>query len=362
MVNQTNIPGEFDIIKTEKGFTMKGWDFTRADLAEAVKADRMLNPTFELASNVCPWDCDFCFTEDPSNPKGLKKRLNLEMSLEERLKLINDANDLGVRSINIVGAGEPTIDPNFWQLMEHISNKAITPIVYTEGTLRLTDEEFTKRLYSIGATIVLKVNSLENSEYQNAVVNSGERRTHPLKIDYFQKRNEALQILLDLGFNKHDPTRLAFDTIICRENYDEVLKLHRYTRDNNIFVLAVGYLPTGRSSNLDKIQGAISPKELLERYQRMAEIDENEYGIKHGVGYPYGGGVPCSIRGRGLHVKIQGDVMLCPGEFVPIGNLKTESLKDIWYRTKEERIKHNWGCPPRIVDWKQRGYDTSELK
>src|SRR5215208_5042342 len=100
-----------------RGFTMRGWDFTRAELAKAVKEHRMLNPALELGTNFCPWNCRFCFTEDPNNVAGRKRRLANEMSLAERLALIDAVASLGARSINFVGAGEPTIDPDFWTLL-----------------------------------------------------------------------------------------------------------------------------------------------------------------------------------------------------------------------------------------------------
>jgi len=347
----SSIPEEFDIIKTGHGYTMKGWDFNTTEIRDALKGDRMLNPAFELASNSCPWDCGFCFTEDPNNPEGLKKALANEMTLDERLHLIDQARELGTRTINIVGAGEPTIDPSFWQLLEHTSAKGITPIVYTEGALRLTNPLFAKRLYDLGATVVLKVNSLENEDYQNHVVNSGERKLKPIKMNYFHERNKALEVLLNTGFARHDPTRLAFDTIICRENYEEIPRIHQYARDKNIFVLFVNYLPSGRSSNLK--QNAISQKEQFAVFDGLARIDKERYGISHRSIFPYAGGTPCSIRGLGLYVKIQGSVYDCPGEAEALGNVREESLQAIWKKTTHIRQHFDGGCLPRELFWKR---------
>jgi len=345
------IPREFDIIHTGKGYTMKGWDFSVDDVKAALVSHRMLNPTLELASNSCPWDCFFCFTEDPENPEGLKKKLAGEMTLEERLHLIDSVAELGAKSINIVGAGEPTIDVYFWQIVERIAERGIVPIVYTEGALKLTDEVFVQRLYDVGATVVLKVNSLWNKEYQNAVVNSGERRLKPLQIDYFEQRNTALEMLIDAGFNSHDPTRLAFDTIVCKENYDEIGRLHRYARDHNIFVLFVGYLTSGRSSSV--IQNAVSRTELFGKFAELARIDAEEYGIVHESKFPYGGGVPCTIRGLGLHVKIRGEVYDCPGELEALGNIRMGELREYWEKTGHIRESFDGGCAPREDFWKR---------
>lgn len=145
MTLPNEFPREFDLMSY--GFTMRGWDFTRDELSEAKKAHQMLNPAMELGTNYCPWNCGFCFTEDPHNPEGDKRRLTDEMTLERRLQLIDEAADLGTRSINFVGAGEPTIDPQFWKIIERMERRNIVPIVYTEAVLRLTNRAFCQKLY-----------------------------------------------------------------------------------------------------------------------------------------------------------------------------------------------------------------------
>jgi len=349
MVEQ-RIPEEFDIIQTRRGYTMKGWDFTRTEIAEALRGDRMLNPAYELASNACPWNCFFCFTEDPDNPIGKKGRLRDEMSLEERLKLINESKGLGARTINLIGAGEPTVDPNFWGVINHIYSSDMTPIVYTEGALRLRNKDFVSRLYDSGATVVLKVNSLKNEDYQNRVVSGGTSRSREVGINYFNARNEALERLIEQRFNESDPTRLAFDTIVCRENLEEIPNLHRYARDNNIFTLLVNYLPSGRSSNAP--QNAISGDEQFALFDELARIDKEEYEIEHRAIFPYAGGVPCSIRGLGLYIKIKGAAYDCPGESEPLGNYRAEGLKALWDKADHIREGFDGGCLPRELYWK----------
>lgn len=335
-------------LPAENGLRMHGWDFSQAEIARALRDGAILNPALELAPNFCPWNCDFCFTEKGLG--GTKRKLRDELTLAEKLELIESLAQRGTRSINIVGAGEPTIDPDFFTLIDAIAAAGIVPIVYTEGSLKLSDLAFTQRLYDSGATVVLKVNSLVNPEYQNAVLLSGNPSPSTPKFDYFERRKQALANLIAVGFNSAVPTRLAFDTIACRENFAELEALHRYARDNNIFLLLVNYLPSGRSTAGHT--NAISRAEQFGLFARLAEIDRSEYGIEQRGIHPYNGSQPCLIRGTGLFLKINGDVLACPGETVPVGNIRREPLDQIWQTLAEVRRSFDGSCPPRERFWK----------
>lgn len=348
--DEGSVAPEFDIQAPGHGFTMRGWDFSRAEVAGAIQEHRLLNPAMELGSNICPWNCEFCFTESPDNPDGQKRRLANEMSLAERLSLIDQAADLGARSINFVGAGEPTIDPDFWSVVEHMRRRSITPIIYSEGALRLTDRSFVRRLFELDATVVLKVNSLTNAEYQNAILRGS--RQGGLADRYTELRNRAIDVLIEEGFTGSDPTRLAFDTIICRQNAPEVESIHRFARQRNIFVLFVNYLPSGRSSDI--LHDALPPEEQFAMFERLAAIDEEEFGISHSSRFPYAGGVPCTIRGLGLFIKITGKVFDCPGELTPLGDVRVEPLSAIWQRARPITQAFTGGCAPREALWERR--------
>ncbi|MBI3677534.1 MAG: radical SAM protein [Proteobacteria bacterium] len=329
------------------GLIMKGWNFSQAEVADALVKGKILNPAVELFSNVCPWNCDFCFTESSFSTK--KRKLRNELPLERRKELLRDLAQLGTKSINIVGAGEPTIDPDFFELLEYATSLGITPIVYTEGSLRLSDVGFCKRLYEVGATVVLKVNSLWNESYQNQILVSGESTRKTPRYNYFKARQTAIENMFSVGFNQDAPTRMAFDTIICRENFDEIEPLHRYARDHNIFILLVNYLPSGRSASGHT--NSISRAEQFSMFARLAKIDRDEYGITQRGIFPYAGSQPCLIRGTGLFVKINGDVLACPGETRPVGSITSSSLAEVWDRLRDVRASFDGGCPPRERFW-----------
>jgi MoaA/NifB/PqqE/SkfB family radical SAM enzyme len=341
-----NLP-ELDV-SAAHGMRMNGWDFSQTTITQALNDSHILNPAVELCTNYCPWNCDFCFTENGFASK--KRKLASEMSLPEKLMLIDDLAKHGAKSINIVGAGEPTIDPDFFEIVGRIHALGIIPIIYTEASLKLTDRKFCERLYELNATVVVKVNSLWNEAYQNAILVSGNVNKFTPKFNYFTHRATALEVLMDVGFNSVTPTRLAFDTIACRENEKELITLHRYCRDNNIFQLLVNYLPSGRSEHGHT--NALSRAEQFELFRQLAEIDRAEYGIEQRGIFPYNGSQPCTIRGTGMFIKINGDVLACPGETHPIGNCRTEPLDTIWQRLGTVRDEFDGGCPPRERFWK----------
>lgn len=69
-----------------------------------------------------------------------------ELSLEERLNVIDQLNDAGVVAVSFSG-GEPLSDPDFWKVAEHASKKGMHVSVATNGTL--INEKAAKRLKKI---------------------------------------------------------------------------------------------------------------------------------------------------------------------------------------------------------------------
>jgi MoaA/NifB/PqqE/SkfB family radical SAM enzyme len=335
---------EFDVDSTF-GFTMKGWDFSSIEVLNALEKHLMLNPAFELGTNVCPWNCSFCFTEKAINKSGRKRPYQNELSLERRIELIKEAAKLGTKSINIIGAGEPTIDPHFLTLIKEMRKHEITPIVYSEGTIKLSNKYFAKLLYDLGVTIVLKFNSFHNDQYQNAIV-EGIGDYKPSGTDsYTTKRNKVLDTLQNVGFNVSKPTRLALNTIICKQNKNEILEIHDYARLHNIFVIFVNYLPSGRCR--EKQDDAIGESEKLDIFSKLAKHDKEYYNMSHKSIFPYSGGIPCTIRGLGLYVKINGLVYDCPAESRLLGDLKENSLKELWSKTRQITNEFDGMCAPR---------------
>ena len=314
---------------------LKGWDFSDEEIQKTKEGNLMLMLDTET-SNICNLNCPYCYRDEYSKKHVV---LNNELSIKQRKKLIDEAKQLGCKAIKIVGAGEPLADPQFFEQIEDISHSGIIPLIFTNGIL-LTLEK-AKKLFDLNCSIVLKFNSLNDDVQDELVGRQG----------YAKLRDKALKILMDVGFNKTKPTRLGFDSIIAKQNKNEILEMLRFCRKNNIFPMFKTFIPTGGA--LQYKEWEITKEELIDLFKKAQKIDEKEFGIVHKGQLPYIGGFPCTQWHYALFVDILGNVYTCPGSRILLGNIKEDSLIDIWntHKAKEFRIKKYVSCPPREEYW-----------
>ncbi|MFQ5474370.1 MAG: radical SAM/SPASM domain-containing protein [Candidatus Nanoarchaeia archaeon] len=314
---------------------LRGWDFSEEEIQKAKEDNLMLMLDAET-SNVCNLNCPYCYRDEYSKKHVV---LNNELSIEQRKKLIDEAKQLGCKTIKIVGAGEPLIDSLFFEQIEYISKSGIIPLIFTNG-IALTEEK-AKKLYDLNCSIVLKFNSLKNN-IQDKLVG---------RKNYTKFRDKTLEILMKVGFNKSCPTRLGFDSVIVKQNKNEILDIFRFCRKNNIFPMFKTFIPTGGA--LQYKNWEISKNEAISIFKEAQKIDEKEFNIKHKGQLPYIGGFPCTQWHYALFVDILGNVYACPGSRVLLGNIKEDSLIDIWntHKAKEFRTKKYVSCPPREEYW-----------
>ena len=84
----------------------------------------------------CNLACRHCWispTYEPDNSKGQF------LKLEYVKKAVTEAKPLGLQSVKLTG-GEPTLHPQFHEIVEYIDNEGIKILIETNGTL--IDEDF----------------------------------------------------------------------------------------------------------------------------------------------------------------------------------------------------------------------------
>lgn len=290
------------------GAVIKGWDITEKHFRNP-----NLLPVidFRAMTPVCPHDCFHCFTDK------LKKTL----TLGEIKDVIDQLAGMKTIAIDYLGEGEPTVDKDFFEIIEYTSKKGIQPIIFTDAATKLRDREFVKRIKKSGACVCPKCDSLWNKEFQNWVV--GDKTG-----TYFDQRNEAIKILIEEGFNKIEKdgtTRMGFDMVVCTKNMHEIEKTLRYCRENNLWVIFSFYLPSGRSGREDFDKSLTPTREEKKKIQEVVRRVDEEYGFKHDILNNF-------MTSRCIEFMcIYGDgrVSPCVGNETFIGNIKTHTIKEL---------------------------------
>lgn len=290
------------------GAILKGWDIEEVDYRNS---DTHPIIDFRAMTAACPHDCFHCFTD-----KGKKT-----LTIDEIKDVIDQLAKLQTHSVDFIGEGEPTIDKDFFEIVEHTASRGMQPVIFTDAATKLRDRKFVKRLDNTAASVIPKCDSLFNADYQNWVVSDKTGK-------FFDERNEALKILIEEGFNEdqNGRTRLGFDMVVTKRNVDEVERTLRFCRENNIWIAFTFFLPSGRSGQEDFDHSlSLTEDEKGDVRQMVKGIDKIEYGFDH-VAYSNFITVPCMET---LQICGDGNVTPCPGNETIIGNIRNLTIEEI---------------------------------
>jgi len=340
---------------------VRGWTFTKREVADAAKEGKLLTMDIDMDGyGRCSLNCGHCFrrNKDFHNEK--------RMGREELFFHLAEAKKLGLKTVKLIGPGEPLEEPGLISFLERLNDTRITALIFTKGRIigddaacleihkkedgsGMNGSELAAKLKGLGVSILLGATSFD-PETEDKTVG---------KVGYHKARNEAILRLVDAGFNEYtpdQPTRLAFVcTPVTPVNIDEVFELYKWSRERHIQPVIAPTMIAGRA--LGKLQQLVPPRDkLLELYTKI-----NIWAIEHGVCTfeqlleqgiaAYAGGAPCNQVAVGAFLRGDGKVLRCPGDDITIiGDLKEKSLTEIW-RGSENRKKysgmHNNGCPAK---------------
>lgn len=342
--------------------SIAGWFFPDNEIDAAIANDLMLNPSIDLA-NPCNLNCAYCYIEEKESAR--KKRKPSELDYSEIVWTIEDLRSCGAKTINIVGAGEPTIDPRFEQIIQRIFDLGMRTVLFTNGIRFYHEPSMASFLYRRDVSVVLKYNAI-SEETQDLV--AGQR-------GYTRKRDAALRQLLDAGFATTKPTRLGLDVIAFKGNVGEIPEIHSLCRNQNLFPIIGEYIPTGRTeSGVFQGHQALSGFSEAERKQaaelmlpidstdrvvllRSIEAIDKRLGINRPDQIAYFGGSICT-QILGLYVDIQGNIWPCVAkqkrtengfESGWLGNIRNGARpSEIWRNNsylKKIRNEFSGSCP-----------------
>lgn len=292
---------------------------------------------------VCNYDCVYCYAGH-STKRG-------DMSTEQYLDLMDQAADLGVKTIIMTGAGgksEPGLFKGLLPILERATARGMNISIFTNGTQfgddkvakvhGLSAKEMAARARELNLSLFLACESLQPELYKRIVKKP------------FDGFEAGLQNLLDVGFGNGtpgDPTSITISSVIMRENFDELPSLRSFAHGHGWQYICK--FPTLAGSALDHRDLFFTPDEAAERHDIVAELrdkpetltvthDGKEYCLVNQIGMSFDNlGAPLNCL-SGCEISANQEV-----------NLKSMSLADIILHKKQLADQGIGNCPKKAA-------------
>jgi MoaA/NifB/PqqE/SkfB family radical SAM enzyme len=326
------------LIKQSITPNIDGLNFSLEDIQKSKSENRPMLLTL-YTKGICNLKCPSCFIE--TEDKQFK-----ELTIEQYYNILDEAKDLGIKTIKISGAGEPLLDHRIFHIAKYIRKLGMKCVIYTNGTFFGDDDlsykihklkacDLIKNILELDISIVLKYNSFKPDvqDYLVGVKGSGE------------KIQKGLNNLLKMDFNRKGTSKLAIQSILTPYNIEEIPELYRFARRNNIFPYFETVLKKGSASENSNIY--LTDDQIKDIFLQLLEIDKKEFHIEW-FPAPSFVGFFCTELYYGMFIDNFGYLKPCAGIHVQLDNYNNKSLKELWsndllikLRNVDENIKGN---------------------
>lgn len=309
---------------------IEGWWFNEDDISKANNKGKMLTLDLDIGK-ACDLHCSFCFANTHSKDSAdyVKRTTN-------RIKnLLTEASKLGIKSIKIVGAGEPLLFPGIIDILRHCKRLKIKPLIFTGGHVfgddRRTKNIFKKEGIKSGLELAKKLKELDCSFIVKFMTfkPSLHNKIVGVKFNYVKLRDNGLLSLIKIGLNSYKPTRLGVDCLLLKENYKESVDLFGFFNKYNI------YCVLNTSMDCGKTEFRLANPQVISKDKALHEaIRLYSYCIKHKIPFDkrissYFCSPVCSQLNHGLFIGDNDEVRACPGG-PTIAKYQKGNLKEIW--------------------------------
>lgn len=344
-----DIPVKYETFPDNYINDVNGWAFDRETIENNIRKLLTLDLDF---GDKCSLNCPFCFRKDNS-----VDILNRQLSYNDLVNIVLEAKKLGLRSVKLLGAGEPLENPRILEFIKKLHELDVITVLFTKTGIIgdddavtdhfsdygiFTGEELAAELNKNSVSMVVGLNSFDPN-IQSAMVGNG--------INYIEKRNRTIEILVNEGFNSSNPTKLAIGiSPITSSNINEAYNIYKWARVRNFYAIVTPTMISGRAKDDAWRSLTPNPIKLISLYE-----DIYRFNIETGLSSldelavdgiaSYAGGHPCNQVSTGLYITLNGVVLSCPGsEELIEGNIWESSLSDIWNNSENIKRESTFNC------------------
>jgi len=282
---------------------------------------------------VCNFNCDGCFTHT-----NYKK--NIKLTFQQIKRIIDFAKDWGAKSIIFAGAGEPTLDPQFKEIIGYIKKQNLQLVLFTNMTTLMNKTE-AKKFLLLGP-VIGKLYTLNEKKYNEI--------THCKTAfkDAMQGLNYLIEARKELKREKQKAV-LSIDSPVTKENYKDLPDLLRFCRKKKVIPYFEGFIELGQSKKtVEKL--SVSEKKLAQLFQKLQKIDKTEFSISTlvSLGTRNYGMAVCNKATHMFSVREDGSVCMCICTLRKVGNILDQkdpykSLEKI-FNVKNKKLLNYFVC------------------
>lgn len=286
-------------------------------------------------TNYCNYNCVFCTARSVhvARKDMLKK--------EDLFWFLDDAAEIGIKAVNVIGDGENTLHPCFCDFIEHGKQDGLDMGVATNGYL-LTEEDLNKILPCL-SYIRFSVCAADPTRYAEI---------HGAPADAFQRVRNNIARALEIRKRESLDVAIGMQMVLMPEFADQILPLTEMGKG-----LGVDYLQIKQCS--DTQDGALHVK--YEQYESLHDLLKQAEArstptyqvsvmwkkINEGTHHEYS-----CCYGAPFFLQLAGDGTLAPCYWLTLpknaqfhfGNIKEQRFKDMW---ESERY---WEIIKKITD------------
>ncbi len=284
---------------------INGLSFTDEEIQECLQKKGLLSIELEFTKQ-CNLRCLYCYS-------NAGKPAENELNTEEIKSVVLQAKELGAKKIILLGGGEPLLYEGFEKIVEYIDSLGLQQILFTNGAL--IDKEIARFLYQNKIPVVVKHNSFKHEVQDMLAAIDGA----------FKNINNGLKTLMEVGYPDKN-TALGIQSIICKQNIDELPVMWTWARERGIIPYFEMLTFQGRAK--EHLELIVSVPELKDVFERLETIDNSKFGIKWDT-RPTIAAFSCKRHLYSCLVNSQGHVQPCTGVDMSVGNVREKPLAEI---------------------------------
>lgn len=292
-----------------------------------------LHPTL-----ACQNKCYFCVSENVNVTGVEHPNFDRKKSIpwEDLKRVIREWKDMGIKSVQLTGGGEPTLYGNFADLMAELNGNFKVGLI-TNGILL---EKYPKEILQTCDWVRVSLDAASFGTYKN-IKGTG----------HFNTVIDGLVSLLESKKSLNEDTRIGVAFIITPENISDIERLP-FILDNltdNGRLLMPNYIQykdvINRYTEFNADTRAKIDAEIQKARQRMPSGTQCYYTKHYGVKEEYLDFSACHILDYVGVLGADGNVYgCCHREYIPessYGSIYNQSFKEIWEHKKKLSIEQN---------------------